>query len=365
MSYRELAEAMPQQVWTAQPSGLLDYVNEQVVDYCRRPAEVLLGAGWASIVHPDDVPQAVARWTHSLQTGEPYEVEFRLFRAADEQYRWHLGRAVALRSPSGEIVKWLGTNTDIHDRKLVEAELSVAKAAADAANRAKSAFLANMSHELRTPLNAIIGYSEMVMEEAEDAGFHSVVRDVRKIHAAGKRLLELINAVLDISKVEAGRMDLHLETFAVAPLVEEVLTVIDPLAKRNANNVRLIMDSEVASMYADQAKVRQALINLVGNACKFTTKGEITVKIGMRGTEDISFAVTDTGIGMTPEQTAKLFEPFSQADHAISRSFGGTGLGLAISRRFAKMMGGDISVETEAGRGSTFTLVLPLAVRAG
>jgi PAS domain S-box-containing protein len=365
LSYRELAEAMPQQVWTAQPSGVLDYVNRQVMDYCRRPAEDLLGAGWLSIVCKDDIPEAVARWTHSLQTGEPYEVEFRLLRAADEQYRWHLGRAVALRSSSGEIVKWLGTNTDIHDRKLVEAELSVAKAAADAANRAKSAFLANMSHELRTPLNAIIGYSEMLMEEAQDAGSDSFVRDVGKIHAAGKRLLELINAVLDISKVEAGKMDLHLETFAIAPVMEEVLSVIDPLAKRNNNNVRLIIDSDVASMHADQAKVRQALINLAGNACKFTKAGEITISIGRSGTENISFAVTDSGIGMTPEQTAKLFEPFSQADHAISRSFGGTGLGLAISRRFAKMMGGDISLETEIGRGSTFTLVLPLAVQPG
>ena len=361
LSYQELAEAMPQQVWTARPDGALDYVNQQVAGYAMRSAEELLGAGWVSIVHPDDVPQAVVRWTRALQSGEPYEVEFRLLRAADQMYRWHLGRAVPLRS-GGQIVRWVGTNTDIHDHKQVEAELSRAKVAADAANHAKSAFLANMSHELRTPLNAIIGYSEIVIEEAEEGALFGFVDDVRKIRSAGKHLLELISAILDFSKIDAGRMDLHLETFNIPKLVDEVVSVIQPVADKRRNTVRVVIANGVNAMYSDEMKVRQALLNLAGNACKFTKHGLIGLEVRLPGPDQVAFLVSDTGIGMTPDQVEKLFEPFTPATQSTSREFGGTGLGLAISRRLARMMGGDISVETEPGKGSTFTLCLPLSM---
>jgi GAF domain-containing protein/CheY-like chemotaxis protein len=233
------------------------------------------------------------------------------------------------------------------------------------ADRHKSEFLANMSHELRTPLNAIIGYSEMLQEDAVDLGAEQFTDDLGKINAAGKHLLELINAVLDLSKIEAGKMELYLETFEVAGLVKDIGAVIQPLAGKNGNRLEVQYPADVGTMHADVTKVRQALLNLLGNACKFTERGTITLAVAREpvdGREWLSFAVRDTGIGMTPTQLARLFEAFSQADAATTRKYGGTGLGLALSRRLCRMMGGDVTVESEAGRGSTFTVRLPAHV---
>jgi signal transduction histidine kinase/CheY-like chemotaxis protein len=234
------------------------------------------------------------------------------------------------------------------------------KEAAEAANQTKSAFLANMSHELRTPLNAIIGYSEMLLEEAEETNQTALVPDVHKILTAGKHLLELINAVLDLSKIEAGKMELYLETFNVPSLVADVVTVIRPLVDKNANSLDVSIDPSVESMRSDQTKVRQSLYNLLSNACKFTKNGRISIAVRLLADLRIEFSVSDTGVGMTPEQSAKLFEPFTQADASTSRKYGGTGLGLVISRRFAQMMGGDITVQSQPNKGSNFTLTLPL-----
>ena len=233
------------------------------------------------------------------------------------------------------------------------------KEAAEKANQVKSLFLANMSHELRTPLNAIIGYSEMLLEEAEDADQTALVPDVHKILAAGKHLLDLINAILDLSKIEAGKMELYLETFQVPGLVDEVVTIVRPLLEKNGNTIRLSVDPAVSTMRSDQTKLRQTLFNLLSNASKFTSGGVIGIDVKMLAGEKIAFAVSDTGVGMSVEQLARLFEPFSQGDASTSRKYGGTGLGLVISRRFARMLGGDISVESEPEKGSTFTLTLP------
>ncbi|HXH84185.1 MAG TPA: GAF domain-containing protein, partial [Candidatus Tectomicrobia bacterium] len=234
------------------------------------------------------------------------------------------------------------------------------------ADRHKSEFLANMSHELRTPLNAIIGYSEMLEEDAADLGAGQLVDDLRKINAAGKHLLELINAVLDLSKIEAGKMELYLESFDVAGLVRDIAAVIAPLAAKNGNRLDVRCPDDAGAMHADVTKVRQALFNLLSNACKFTEHGTIALAVerATDGDGTVVFRVSDTGIGMTPEQVEKLFEAFAQADAATTRRYGGTGLGLALSRRLCRMMGGDVTVESEAGRGSTFTIRLPAQVAA-
>jgi signal transduction histidine kinase/DNA-binding response OmpR family regulator len=233
------------------------------------------------------------------------------------------------------------------------------------ASQHKSQFLANMSHELRTPLNAIIGYSEMLHEEAEDLGYADFLPDLQKIHAAGKHLLVLINDILDLSKIEAGKMDLFLEAFDIAPMVQDVITTVQPLAEKNANTLAVHHADNLGAMRADLTKVRQALFNLLSNACKFTTQGTITLAVA-RDTVDgvawLTFRVSDTGIGMTPEQMGKLFQAFSQADTTTTRQYGGTGLGLVITQRFCHMMGGDITVESALGQGSTFTLRLPAEV---
>jgi signal transduction histidine kinase/CheY-like chemotaxis protein len=256
---------------------------------------------------------------------------------------------------------------EIMHRKRTQEELLRAKHSAEDASRAKSAFLANMSHELRTPLNAIIGYSEMLEEESRDSGQSESVRDLQRIQSAGKHLLSLINDVLDLSKIEAGKMGVHLETFELNPLIEDTVTTLQPAAEKNSNRIKVNVADDLGLMHADVTKVRQILFNLVSNACKFTDHGTITLDVERQTREKdwIVFRVTDTGIGMTPEQQWKLFQDFAQADASIVRKFGGTGLGLAISSRFAQMMQGRIDVDSKIGEGSTFTVTLPATVIVG
>ena len=228
-------------------------------------------------------------------------------------------------------------------------EAQEARAAAEEASLAKSQFLANMSHELRTPLNAIIGYSEMLQEEVVDMGNEDVAADLEKIYAAGKHLLELINDILDLSKIEAGKMELFLERFDIVSLVQEVITTIRPLVEDNLNTLNVRYDDDLGTMRADSIKVRQSLFNLLSNACKFTEHGNITFTAKREwhhGVDWITFAVQDTGIGMTTDQVSKLFQVFTQADASTTRRYGGTGLGLAISQRFCQIMGGEITVES-------------------
>ncbi len=275
-------------------------------------------------------------------------------------------RDTALQSANDE----LQTQTEelegeVANRKKTQEELLAAKRAAEDASRAKSAFLANMSHELRTPLNAIIGYSEMIEEEIQDCGQFQNVQDVQKIQSAGKHLLGLINDVLDLSKIEAGKMELHLENFDLTAAIQEMTATFQPTVAKNDNRLELHLAENLGTVKADITKLRQILFNLLSNACKFTDHGTISLhaeRDTLGGQDWIRCLVRDTGIGISPEQQANLFKEFAQADVSIARKYGGTGLGLAISHRFAQLMGGTIRVESEQGKGSTFIMELPAHV---
>ena len=241
----------------------------------------------------------------------------------------------------------------------------LAKTHAISASMAKSTFLANMSHELRTPLNAIIGYSEMLQEEAEEHGHDDMVPDLQKIRTAGKHLLGLINSVLDLSKIEAGKMQLFLEMLDISKTVEEVASTASQLVKRNGNQFIVEMQDDLGSMRGDVTKIRQVLLNLLSNAAKFTENGSVRLTAHRENRLDgswLAFTVSDTGIGMTPDQLAKVFDPFVQADGATNRKYGGTGLGLAICRRFCQLMGGDILAHSAPGEGSLFVMRIPIEV---
>ncbi|NJR64786.1 MAG: HAMP domain-containing protein [Leptolyngbyaceae cyanobacterium CRU_2_3] len=259
------------------------------------------------------------------------------------------------------------------DQKKAALSLHQAKEAAEAASQSKSQFLANMSHELRTPLNAIIGYSEMLLEEAFETGQTNLASDLQRVHTSGRHLLGLINDILDLSRIEADRMTFNPETFDVTALIQDIVTTIQPLAQQNDNLLKICCPPDSCIMHSDVMKVRQCLLNLLSNACKFTQDGVVTLTLEYRNGQTLVspcpslsavdfliFKVSDTGIGMTPEQTEKLFKPFTQADASTTRKYGGTGLGLAITRKLCERMGGTIHVESAIDRGSTFTLCLPL-----
>ncbi|MDA1304699.1 MAG: ATP-binding protein [Nitrospirae bacterium] len=320
-----------------------------------------LFSSFESKLHPDDHQRVMNAIQAHLEKKKPFDIDSRLHTKSGE-YLWFHVRGQAIWSKEQQPTRMAGSLRDITERKREQDELQQAKQDAEVANHAKSQFLANMSHELRTPLNAVIGYSEMLQEDATDLGHSQYIPDLEKIAQSGKHLLTVINDILDLSKIEAGKMEVHPETFQVEYLINDVKTTIKPLVGKNANILNVECKANLGEIYSDSTKIRQGLYNLLSNACKFTEQGTITLTVTRERIESqewISFHVADTGIGMTAQELNTIFAPFSQGDLSTTRKYGGTGLGLAITRNISQLLGGDVHVTSEQGKGSTFVMIIP------
>jgi len=357
--YRFLANAIPVQVWTATPDGALDYVSDVTASYFGKTAEQVIGEQWPGVLHPDDVPQTVERWKQSVVSGDAYEVEFRLWSAAHGAYRWHLARATAQRDETGAIIRWFGTNTEIEERKRVESTLHRLTMEATEANRAKSDFLAAMSHELRTPLNAIGGYAQLIEMGVRGPVNDEQRVDLLKIQRSKNHLDALVSDVLNFAKLGSGKIEFRPRAVLVRQTLDAVIDMVAPqLAQKQLRLVRPAVPHD-ATVLADEDRARQILLNLFANALKFTpAHGTVEVSVSVES-HVVAICVSDTGIGVPADQLERIFEPFVQARRAVDPSDHGFGLGLAISRQLARAMGGDLTVQSAAGQGSTFRLTLP------
>ncbi|MDX7951390.1 MHYT domain-containing protein [Lichenihabitans sp. Uapishka_5] len=360
--FRAAAEAVGDIIWTNSPDGRMDGSQPDWQAFTGQIEAEYQGFGWAKALHPDDVEPSIAAWNAAVAGRRTFVFEHRV-RRHDGIYRTFAVRAVPVLESGATIHEWVGVHADITERHEFEAALKNARDEAEQANLAKSAFIANMSHELRTPLSAIIGYSEMLLEEfEEDEDTLGFAGDMRKIEGNARHLLGLINDVLDLSKVESGKMDVFAEDLDVATVVSDVAATVGPLVDKKHNRLVLDIAPDLGGMHSDLTKLRQMLLNLLSNAAKFTENGSVTLsakRASDAGAPVLVFRVTDTGIGMTPEQLTKLFQRFTQADNSTTRRFGGTGLGLSLTQAFAAMLGGTVSVESRAGEGTTFELRLP------
>ena len=352
--FRSLIEATAAIVWTTGPDGEFDTPQPSWETFTGQSFDQLLGLGWTTAIHPDDRAASAAAWRLAARTASVYEIEHRVLRH-DGVYLDMQARAAPVRDRDGRIVEWVGIHHDIGARKAAERDLTAAKAKAEEAALAKSQFIANMSHELRTPLSAVIGYAEMLEEDLDDADPAEMRADLAKITTNARHLLDMINAVLDLSKIEAGRDELYVERIDADALVATVAETAQALVARNRNRLVIAVPEPLGHIASDVVKLRQCLFNLVSNAAKFTSDGIVTLQAERVG-DRILFEVRDTGIGMTAEQTERLFERFVQADNSVTRKYGGSGLGLAITRAFAERLGGTIGVTSAPGAGSRFRL---------
>jgi PAS domain S-box-containing protein len=356
--WRCLTEALPQLVWTATPDGACDYFSMQWTEFTGVPENHLLGWQWMEVLHPDDREPTRQLWTNSVAGRGRYDVEYRV-RRSDEVYRWFKTRGVPIRDGGGRIFKWFGTCTDITEGKTAAEELRVAKEAAESANRAKDEFLANVSHEIRTPMNAILGMTELVLDTslAEDQR-----QSLKTVKAAADNLLSIINDLLDFSKIEAGKLVLDPGDFSLRSALGDTLRTLAIRAHRKGLELISHVQPDVPdALVGDAGRLRQVLLNLVGNALKFTEKGDVVVRVECLsepttdGEVELLFSVIDTGIGIPPDKHEAIFRAFEQEDTSTTRKYGGTGLGLTIASRLVALMGGNITVDSQPGRGSTFT----------
>lgn len=362
--YRNLTQAIPQIVWIARPDGAVDFFNQPWFNYTGLTFEQSEGWGWTKVLHPEDHQPAIDRWTGALRGEKDYQMECRLKRA-DGAYRWHLYRAYPERDPQGRVLAWLGTATDVNDQKrgqeklqqIIEA-LEQKKKEAEAATRLKSEFVSNVSHELRTPLNAILGYSSLVLE-----GTYGDIPDYLKnpvdgIHRNAFELLELINNLLDLSKMESGQMPIVIESVDLGRLLPEAAQKVAPLL--SGKNVALAwrIEDNLKRIQSDPLKIRQIFMNLLTNAIKYTEEGSITIS-AVNADRGILLSIEDTGIGIKEEDLHAIFDAFRQIDGSTTRKVGGSGLGLTIVKNILEALHGTINVRSEFGKGSAFTIFLP------
>ncbi len=381
--FRTMAESIPQLAWMADPTGAIFWYNQRWYDYTGTTLDSMAGWGWRAVHHPDYVEGVTERFRAAVDAGVPWEDTFPL-RGRDGRFRRFLSRALPMRGADGRVLRWFGTNTDVEEQLRAEEgrarareEAQAARGAAEEANRAKSVFLATMSHEIRTPINAVIGYAELL-----DMGLQGQLNDgqrgyLDRIRASSRHLLGLVNDVLDFAKIEAGEMGFTRQCVELRSSTSEAVAMVMPQAEARGVALREEPCPPGASYLADPDRVRQILLNLLSNSVKFTHPGgEIAVRCipdadppaEARRMGDGPWAciqVEDTGIGIAAEQLARIFEPFTQVDDTHTRTAGGTGLGLAISRRFARLMGGELTARSRPGEGSSFSLWLPAAPAAG
>ncbi|MFO0899819.1 MAG: PAS domain S-box protein [Pirellulales bacterium] len=361
--FRELADALPQIVWITRPDGYHEYYNQHWWTYTGLSYEEAKGEGWNRLLHPEDRPRAIARWRQALDTGEPYEIEYRFRRASDGEYRWFLGRALPLCGDDGQIVRWFGTCTDIHDQKQAAQDLQQAKELAEGANRAKDQFLATVSHELRTPLSSILGYSQLLklglLAEQE------VNEAVEAIERGAKALAQLVEDILDTSRIMNGKLRMEMKPVDMRTVVRNAIEAVRPLASEKGIDVVEQADEGPYVVQGDAQRLQQVVLNLLTNAVKFSAEGQ-TVRVLLDRTpldEDqsrVQVSVVDEGVGIKPDFLPQVFERFQQADSSNVRQHGGLGLGLSIVKHLIEQHGGLAEAESAGeGQGATFSVSLP------
>ncbi|CAG2151391.1 PAS domain-containing hybrid sensor histidine kinase/response regulator [Cupriavidus numazuensis] len=347
--FRLLADGIPHMISTADAEGRIDYCNRRWTAYTGLSFEQTQAGAWQSAIHPEDLKNNYAGWVDAVAKCQEYEVEYRLRRASDGAYRWHLERGAPLRDADGNIVKWLSSSTDIED-------LKQAQASAESANHAKSEFLSSMSHELRNPLNAILGFAQLMASDAQPPT-PSQQASLDQILKAGWHLLELINEVLDLARIEAGHASLSPEPVSVVEALQECRAMLEQQALKRAVRMRFHMPDFACFVRADRTRLKQVLLNLLSNAIKYN-RDHGTVEVHVAAGDRVRVSVRDTGAGLAPQRLAQLFQPFNRLGHE-GGPVEGTGIGLVVAKRLVELMGGAIGAESTAGVGSLFWIELP------
>lgn len=340
VQYRFLADAMPQQVWTATPDGALDYVNQRTTDYFGRSAAEIIGAGWQAVIHPDDLPACLEAWLHSLQTGEPYQIEFRL-RASDGSYKWHLGRALA-QITDGSIVKWFGTNTDIDEYKRLQAQ--------------KDEFISMASHELKTPVTSMKGFTNLLQRRFRRQSDDQALLYLDKIDQQVNRLTNLITDLLDISKMQMGQLSYREEHFDLDVLIQETVENLQGITTTHALQLEQIVSVQV---FGDRDRLGQVVINLLNNAMKYSPQADRVIIRIFKEANDAVVSIQDFGIGIAEAHQQKIFERFYQVPGPAEKTYPGLGIGLYLSHEIIKRHQGRLWVQSNKGEGATFHFAVP------